>query len=339
MDSLTQAALGAAVCVATLGRRTPAWKAALAGAVCGTLPDLDALIDHGNVVLNVALHRSETHAFFWQTLATVPIAWPIARLAGERQRLGRWCLAIWLALVTHALLDVMTVYGTRIALPFDNRPFGVGSVFIIDPLYTLPLLAGIAAALGLRSERGHRYNRIGIAVATSYLAWSVIAQDQVGEVVRTTLDARGSGVDASRVLVTPTPFNTLLWRVVVMHDDSFEEGYRSLLDTGPTVRLERRPRDADAYRSIAHLPETRQLALFTRGFFRVARHDDLVVMTDLRMGQDPYYAFAFVIARVDASGVHAIEPRNIGGREGLDYSAYLRWLLRRTLGEDVAAPI
>ena len=43
MDSISQAALGRAVVLATLGRRTAAWKAALWGAAAGTLPDLDAL--------------------------------------------------------------------------------------------------------------------------------------------------------------------------------------------------------------------------------------------------------------------------------------------------------
>ncbi len=41
---------------------------------------------------------------------------------------------MWLALVTHPLLDAMTVYGTQLALPFTNHPYGVGSVFIIDLL-------------------------------------------------------------------------------------------------------------------------------------------------------------------------------------------------------------
>ncbi|MEN9385124.1 MAG: hypothetical protein RL323_2267 [Pseudomonadota bacterium] len=49
MDSLTQLALGAAVGVAVLGRRTAAWKAALWGRFAGTPPDLDALVDHGNI--------------------------------------------------------------------------------------------------------------------------------------------------------------------------------------------------------------------------------------------------------------------------------------------------
>lgn len=340
MDSLTQAALGAAVCVAATGRGTRVWKAAAWGALCGTLPDLDAFIDHGNVVANVTMHRGESHALFWQTVAAPPIAAAVAWLAAERTRWTRWCVAVWLVLVTHALLDAMTVYGTRLGLPFDETPYGVGSVFIIDPLYTLPLLAGLAAALVAREARGRRWNAAALVVSTLYLAWSVAAQQHVREAVVATLHARGNAAHAqpSRILVTPTPFNTVLWRIVVMHDDHYEEGYRSLVDDEPTVRFVRRPRDPDLYRAIAQRDEARRLARFTRGFFRVAREDGLVVMTDLRMGQHPYYAFSFALARIGNPGLQPIEPRNVGGREGLNMSEYLRWLVRRALGHDLPPP-
>lgn len=340
MDSLTQAALGAVVCVASTGRGTPVWKAAAWGAVCGTLPDLDALIDHGNIVANVTLHRGPTHAFFWQTLAAAPIGVAVAWSSGERTRWARWCAAIWLVFVTHAMLDAMTVYGTRLALPFDDRPYGVGSVFIIDPAYTVPLLAGLVAALAMRDERGRRWNVAAFAISTLYLAFGIAAQQHVRGVVEASLQARGgTPPPASCILATPTPFNTLLWRVVVMHDDHFEEGYRSLLDGEPTMRFVRHARDPALYRSIAHLDETRRLTQFTRGFFRVAREDDLVVMTDLRMGQHPYYAFSFALARIENPDLLPIEPRNIGGRAGLDMSEYLRWLVRRALGNDLPPPM
>src|SRR3990167_1041611 len=150
MDSLTQIALGSAVGVAVMGRRTAVWKAALWGAVAGTLPDLDVLIDHGDPIRNMVLHRAETHAPFWLTLFSLPFALLVARASGEWAQWKRWWLAMWLALVTHPLLDAMTVYGTQLARPWSDRPYGVGSVFIIDPLYTLPLLAGTGWAVARR---------------------------------------------------------------------------------------------------------------------------------------------------------------------------------------------
>ena len=61
MDSISQAALGSAVVLATMGRHTAAWKAALWGAVAGTLPDLDALIDHGDALLGDVAPPADDH--------------------------------------------------------------------------------------------------------------------------------------------------------------------------------------------------------------------------------------------------------------------------------------
>ncbi|MCB2043378.1 MAG: metal-dependent hydrolase, partial [Rhodoferax sp.] len=55
----------------------------------------------------------------------------VARLSGEWPLWRRWWLAMWLVLITHPLLDAMTVYGTQLGLPFTDHPYGVASVFII----------------------------------------------------------------------------------------------------------------------------------------------------------------------------------------------------------------
>ncbi|GHA67512.1 hypothetical protein GCM10009007_05200 [Formosimonas limnophila] len=83
MDSLSQIALGSAISVATMGRLTAVCKAALWGAVAGTLPDLDVLIDHGDAVRNMVLHRAESHSLFWLTLFSLPFAALVARIQGQ----------------------------------------------------------------------------------------------------------------------------------------------------------------------------------------------------------------------------------------------------------------
>ena len=208
MDSVSQIALGAAIGLATMGRRTAVWKAALWGAVAGTVPDLDVFIDRGDPIRNMVLHRAETHAPFWLTLFSLPFGAAVARLHGEWALWRRWWLAIWLALVTHPLLDAFTVYGTQLALPFSNHPFGIGSVFIIDPLYTLPLLVGAGWALATRGAgRGLAANALGLLLSTAYLGWGLAAQQEVNRVASASLAAQG--IVAERVLVTPTAINSL----------------------------------------------------------------------------------------------------------------------------------
>lgn len=335
MDSLSQIALGAAVGVAVMGRRTAVWKAAAWGAVCGTLPDLDVVIDYGDPIRNMTLHRAESHAIFYLTLLSPLLAWLAAKIHGEIDRFRRWWLAVWLALVTHPLLDLMTVYGTQVALPFTDRPFGVGSIFIIDPLYTLPLLVGVVAALVARDRaRGARWNAAGLVLSTAYLAWSFGAQQHVTSIAEASL--RTQAIDAQRVLVTPAPFNTLLWRVVAVTPDEFHEGYYSLLDHEPRIAFDRFPRGTSLYEELRGDSGVDRIARFSRGFFKMSQNGSLVLITDLRMGQEPFYTFNFVVGERHSSAAPLSPPVQVSNRMPLDRG--LPWLWRRMRGERVAPP-
>ena len=61
MDSLTQAALGAAVGYAVMGRQIGP-KAMLWGAVIATVPDLDVFVPLGSDVDDFTKHRSASHS-------------------------------------------------------------------------------------------------------------------------------------------------------------------------------------------------------------------------------------------------------------------------------------
>jgi inner membrane protein len=331
MDSLTQFVLGSAVGVATMGRRTAPWKAALWGGVCGTLPDLDAFIDHGDPVSNMTLHRADSHALFWLTLAAPPIAALVAWASREPALWRRWWLAVWLALVTHPLLDLMTVYGTQLGRPFTDHPYAVGSIFIIDPLYTLPLVAGVVGAL---SRGSLRWNQAGLALSSAYLAWSFAAQQHVESIAAASLAAQG--IDARQVLVTPTPFNTVLWRVVAMTPDGYHEGFRSLLDDGPQIRFDRFDRGQALRATLAGHPPVERIARFSHGFHKLSLRGEGVFISDLRMGQEPTYTFSFEVARRGSALVPLAVPRAAGQRP--DAGRVLPWLWRRARGEDIGPP-
>lgn len=330
VDSLSQLVLGASVGMATMGRRTAVWKAALWGGMAGSLPDLDVLVDHGDALRNMVLHRAESHALFWLTLASPTLAALPALLHGERAVFWRWWLAMWLALVTHPLLDAMTVYGTQLLLPFTNYPFGVGSIFIIDPLYTLPLLLGVVVGVTRRQWRGLPWVHVGLVLSTAYLAWSVAAQWHVRGLAQASL---ANQVPPPTLLVTPTPFNTLLWRIVAMRPDgSYDEGFRSLLDGDRPIRWQHF--DSPVPESVRALPAVQRLARFSHGFYKVHTRDGGAWVTDLRMGQEPNYSFSFLVAQEQGGVWRPVEPRNEGSRG--DVRRALAWVWERMWGRDVA---
>ncbi len=342
MDSLTQIALGAAVSVAVMRRRTAVWKAALWGAVAGTLPDLDVFIDHGDPILNMVLHRAHSHALLWLTLLALPLTAAVTRLHGEGALWRRWGLALWLALVTHPLLDTLTIYGTQLAQPFSSHPFAVGSVFIIDPLVTLPWLFGVAWALARRGQAASlRANDVGLLLGVLYLAAGVLAQHTVRNEALLALRAQGlPQLRSEQLLVTPAGFSVLLWRVVALDGAHFLEGYRSLLDPPGPLHVDRYARGAALDAALGTLADTNAQAArvraFSHGFYKVDEADRLVRICDLRMGAQPHYSFCFALAR-RASALRPLPaPLAVGSR--IDLQRALPWFWARLRGQPVAPP-
>jgi inner membrane protein len=340
MDSLTQLALGASVAVAVMGRRTAVWKAATWGALAGTLPDLDALIDHGDAVLNMVLHRAETHALLYTLLFGLPLgalaAWWHGRHAPRERHTARWCTALALALVTHPMLDWFTVYGTQVLIPFTHQAYGLGSIFIIDPLYTLPLLAGVGWALRGPDHQGLKANLVALALSTAYLGWSACAQYVVVQQARQALT--GQGLPDTSLLVTPTPFNTVLWRIVSVGPTHYHEGFYSLLDGPAPLQFTTQPLGADLLAQHGHHPHIQRVARFTDGFFKLGQHPNGDLwLTDLRMGQEPSYVFNFNIGPPLPS-LEAPYPPAQGRSDRGDVPAALRWLTTR-IGNPQVPPL
>jgi inner membrane protein len=295
VDSITQAALGAAIggALAPSGQRR---KALLAGALLGTLPDLDVLIDYGDAVANFTYHRGFSHSLF----VLPPVAlllWLALRRwwAPVRDAPGRWLAIVLLALVTHPLLDAHTAYGTQLFWPLDMQPTMWATLFIIDPLYTLPLLIGVAltAALPSRAWAGTAL-RACLLLSTLYLGWSWTAQSIVARHTAAALADRG--LAAAPVFITPTPFNTLLWRIVVQTQHGYLEGFDSLLvDDGPP-EFRAYTFDRSLLEATSHVWAVSRLRWFSRGFVKAGVVDGRLLITDLRMGQEPIYVFTHAVA-------------------------------------------
>ena len=332
MDSITQILLGgsiAAAIVPAAHRRA----ALLAGAALGTLPDLDsipiAMLTDDPVAL-MTLHRGFSHSLFVLPLLAWAI-WALCRSRGKRvaESPTRWFWAILLALVTHPLIDAFTVYGTQLLWPLPLPPVMWSNLFIIDPIYSIWLLIGVAVAAfaGPRAVARHALLS-GLVLSTLYVGWSLLAKSMVEREAGRSLAAIGLQ-DAPRFSV-PMPFNTLLWRVVAMTPDGYVVGDRSVVaDRGP-MHFKHHDSDVAAMAAAAQVPALQRLQWFNRGFMRARVEAGELVVSDLRMGLEPDYAFNFAVARQGGAGHwDAIAPRQLS-------SAYRAPVEEGGLGEALA---
>ena len=321
MDSLTQIVLGAAV-AATIAPARHRRAALLAGAALGTLPDLDVIATNlllDDPVDRLTWHRGPSHSLFVLPLLAWAI-WAFFRRRGGRVAASprRWWWAILLALITHPLLDAFTVFGTQLLWPLPSRPVMWSSLFIIDPLYTLWLIAACVAAWMLREKRSAQAWLIaGLAISTAYIGWSLLAKSMADRAAARSLAVMGLA-DAPRFSV-PMPFNTLLWRVVAMTPEGYVEGYRSVVADHGSMRFSTYPSDVASLRAARDIRNVQRLAWFNRDFQRAQVVDDRLVLTDLRMGSEPDYIFNWAVARRDDDGGWiALQPseqlRDVRGR-------------------------
>lgn len=302
MDSLTQIALGGAVGYAVLGSKVGR-KAIVWGAVLGTLPDLDVFLPYSGEVEAFTYHRGFSHSFLVHLLISPLIAWLITKLhASTRAHYKGWVYLVFLSLATHAILDSFTVYGTQLMWPFTEYPVGVSNLFIIDPLYTLPLLIGliIASIPKVSKLQARRVNGFGIAISSMYIIWTLFAKVMVDHTMAQAIQERGIREDA--YLSTPAPLNTLLWRVLIMSENGYYEAYVSIFDEPSEVSLDKYTSSPELLAPINDEWAIQRLKWFTKGFYSIRQVEQSIILSDLRMGVECSYAFNFVVGEITAQG-------------------------------------
>jgi len=338
LDSATQFVLGACVGAAVLGPRIGPRKAVILGGLLGTVPDLDVYYPYETAIDSFTLHRGPTHSLIVQAAATPIFGEALLRLfrwlerkkehASEAPSRLRLYVAVYLIFATHAILDAITVYGTKLFWPILPDPVGAGSLFIIDPLYTLPLMIVTVWALFCsRWTRSIRKGVLGALLLSSlYVGWSGFAQNAA---LSRAVDVLGPARGIENARAIPTPFNTVFWRVIVLDGDRYLNVYVPLLGSEDDVTVYAHPRNLSPI-VCPGLGELIQVLRFSRGFVRMDIEEDRSIVSDLRMGLTPDYVFRFAVVPGESQALRVEEERNV--------QADLDWLWNGIRGHGVTRP-
>jgi inner membrane protein len=303
MDSLTQAALGGAVGYAVLGNKVGR-KAALWGAILGTLPDLDVFLPYDGAVEAFTYHRGFSHSLLVHLLISPLIVWLLTYIhKGTSRFKHRWFWLVFLCLSTHAILDSFTVYGTQLLWPITEYPFAISNMFIIDPLVTVPLLVGLIMVVLPQSQNKTkaRANAFGLIASCVYVGWSFIGKFIIDNNVESALAKRD--IQPQHYMSTPAPFSTLLWRIVVVNNDKYYEIYTSIFDSPNDVSVDAYPTDPELLTPLQSEWGIKRLQWFTKGLYSVRLRNNDIILSDLRMGVECAYAFNFKVGEQTESGV------------------------------------
>ncbi len=342
MDPISQGALGA-VAAATCVDRTDVRKGVLVGWAAGMLADADIFIaSASDPLLNIEYHRHFTHSLIFIPVGALVCAgffWLVTRRHWllPFHRLYLFSLAGY---ATAGLLDACTSYGTRLLWPFSDTRVAWNIISIVDPIFTITLLALIG--IGLVRARPS-WLRFGLVSACGYLAFGYIQRERTSNLQAELAESRGHA-PVVRSTVKPSIGNLLLWRSIYEYDGHF---YVDAIRTGvfggkkiyegsavPMLAMEELraglPRDSRLARDIGRFDH------FSDGF--LAHHPTFVdVVGDLRYAALPQSVKPLWGIRIDRSQVNAHVPfesfREVTEEER---AALLRMLWGRDLGDGEA---
>jgi len=285
LDSLTQIILGGAVGEAVLGKKVGN-KAVLWGAVGGTIPDLDVIPGKFmDTVSALDIHRGFSHSFVFAIIVAPILGYLLHwlyRKKGEADWWG-WTLMMFMAIFTHPLLDIFTTWGTQFFWPLDWR-IALQSIFVIDPLYTVPFLICLLAVLMLKrtSKKRRKWNRLGLIISSSYLLLTLFLKLYVNS--KFTAQLAENNISYVNFSSRPTPLNTVLWTFNVEREDAFDIGYYGLFDQKDSLQLRSFPKNDHLLNPYRNNPQVERLVFLTKGQYIIEEIESGIYMHDLRFG-------------------------------------------------------
>ncbi len=216
MDPLTQGLVGAVASESVADRKKVA-VAGLLGCLSGMAPDLDVLIQSSeDSLLFLEYHRQFTHSLLFipfGAFVCAAVLFPFVRTILERAQVYLFCL---LGYATHGLLDSCTSYGTQLFWPFSDYRVAWNNISIVDPLFTVPLLAVVIAAARRKSPR---FARAACVFAIGYLLIGVAQRERAEAVGQVVASERGHALRS--VEAKPAFGSLLLWKTIYEHDNRY----------------------------------------------------------------------------------------------------------------------
>lgn len=303
MDLVTQGLLGASLAAST-APRDELRKAALIGLLAGFAADLDYLIrSDSDPLLNLEFHRHFTHSLIFIPVAALLLSfllWPFFRKHMSWRRVFRYSL---LGYLLSGLLDACTSYGTSLLWPFTDTRFSFNIISIIDPIFSLLLVFGLA--IGIWMQRANM-PRTMLVLAGAYLALGWWQQQQIKEISEQIAQQQGLNID--QLLVKPTLGNIWLWRSIYLAEGRYHvnairrnpvTGAVTIFPGASIARL-------DLDRDLPGLPDHSVLAQDIRRFAHFSdrflalhpRHDDIII--DVRYSNLPNSVLPLWGLRFDA---------------------------------------
>ena len=111
------------------------------------------------------------------------------------------------------------------------------------------------------------------------------------------------------MIASPTPFNTLYWRVLAVERERYVNLYLPLFGGNDAITAYGHPRGGHLEGCANRIAKARDLMTFSKGFFKLEEVEGRLRVSDLRMGLTRRNTFLpSMWPRQGAAGINPIHP-------------------------------
>jgi inner membrane protein len=319
MDSFTQIALGIAVAEICAGKKLKN-KTILYGSILGTIPDLDVVVGlFLNPINAVLFHRGISHSLFLFLFLSPLLGWIISKIEKNKINFLQASYMVFWCLFTHVLLDMFTSWGTQILWPLDYR-FALKTIFVVDPLYTIPLIIALIMVWKTKDAVLRKKHIIkGLSISSIYLLISCFMKLYALNKFEKALNKQG--IHYSEIIVKPTAFNIILWNANVATKASYLLADYSLLDS-QLITFTTYNKNKELESQLNGNSDFEKLKKASEGWYIISQKNKSLYFNDLRFGllndtsENPQFAFSyeFIVTESELKAVEVPKSKRDGKR-------------------------
>ncbi len=305
MDSLTHTVLGACLGEIIAGKKIGR-KAMLIGAIANNIPDADVVtsfwMDKPDSLL---AHRGFLHSILFMLLAAPLLSYACKKFFKKTDlTFNQWLSIIGNGMAIHIFLDSCTTYGTGLLEPFSHVRVTFNTLFILDPVILLTLLASTIAMLFLKRnpEKQIAVAQRAIMICSIYLLINISIKLYVNSIVKENIAEQKIAYE--KFTAAPAPLSSLLWYAIIKTNQGYYTGYYSLFDKDKHLNLNFLERNDSLMSQDENNPKLLKLLRFSNGYYCYEKRNDTVILNDMRFGQangwtytDAPFVFRFYLTK------------------------------------------
>ncbi|MBC7587647.1 MAG: metal-dependent hydrolase [Chitinophagaceae bacterium] len=285
MDTITHIVLGACIGEIYVGKRIGK-RALLLGAVAQSIPDIDFIASFFmGPTENLLAHRGITHSLLFALIMV-----PLLTYFADRWRrphtiqYNTWLYFFGTEILVHLMLDTANAYGTGLLEPFSHVRYSYNTLFVADPFFSIvPGIVTIMLLINRTHAKRTIWAIVSIVWCSLYFAMGITNKLTIESTVKAV--ALKENLHYNRHFTSPTPFNNLLWYIILESDSGYYVGYHSVFDKAKEIPFEYRNKNKFLLNNAMNREDIQHLILFSQDYYTAEKLHDTLVFNDLRFGQ------------------------------------------------------